>query len=78
MTLKELKTQLECHGADSGYVQTFDWEQWVLETKSKRIKSLALYLIQEYLAITEVAEAAGEEIEILEGDLKEAIAPLEN
>jgi len=72
MTFKELKIQLESHGVDSGYVLTFDWEEAVLKTRSKAIKSLTLYLIEEYLAVVEVVEAAGETIELLEGDLLEA------
>ncbi len=84
MSLKELAIRLEHQGVDSGYVQRLDWETWILESylmgdlsyhtvkeNTKRTKSLVLHLLQEYVRVVEALEAAGEAIEILEGDIME-------
>ena len=64
MNLKGLAAQLEAQGVDPGYIQRFDWEKWILTLPSRwslrddhlnpmEVKSLVLYLLQEYLLVEE-------------------------
>ena len=86
MTLKALATQLECQGVDPGYIQRFDWEDWILtlpsdsrmihqlsELVSNRMRSLVLHLLQEYLKVTnaEYIKTLQETLEELRRDLED-------
>ncbi len=87
MTLKWLASQLELQGVDSGYVQRFDWEMWILNSylmmedlqcdtvgeSTKKTKSLVLYLLQEYLWVVnaEYVRSLEEQLAVLRRDLEQ-------